>query len=340
MGQVYILLGPEKGRKEDFIKKIKDSIGECDVSKFYSFEEYEEEMFAQLNNNDLFAAHKLVILDEAQEIKTKDKVKPIVEYIKNPSDCATFILLSTELYINAEIMGAIPNQKDNIQKFYELFENQKADWIQDFFRRNNFSITKDAKEAIIEKVENNIQEFESVCSQMITYYGGISGKNTIEYNDIEEFLTHTKPETEFTLFSYIAKMKLESSLECLHALLHTTDVASIASSLSVRLAGYFRRVLSIHMLMFKGMGIDEALKSKYLDSDRPITMPKDKDIYKAAVANYKMRDVERILVTLAEYDIKVKEAGLPLQEVTMEKLLVDIIVHKGKHFKKVQFASF
>lgn len=339
MGQTYILLGPEKGRKEDFIKKIKDSIGECDVGKFYAFEEYEEEMFAQLNNNDLFAPHKLVILDEAQEVKTKDKVKPIVGFIKNPSDCATFILCSTELYINAEIMGAIPNQKENIVKFYELFESQKSDWISDFFRRKGLAIQPAAVSAVIEKVENNIQEFESVCNQMAIYVGGVEGKKTITYEDVEEFLTHTRPETEFTLFSYIARMKLDSSIECLHALLHTTDVAGVAATLSVRLASYFRRVLSIEMNL-ANMSIDEAMKAKFFDTDRPITMPKDKDIYKAAVSNYKQRDIERILVTLAEYDIKIKEAGVTLQQTVMEKLLVDIIVHKGKHTKKIQFAKF
>ena len=73
MGQTYLLLGPEKGLKEDAIQKIRSQIGQCDTSKFYAFEDYEAELFAQLNNNDLFADHKLVILDEVQDIKTADK---------------------------------------------------------------------------------------------------------------------------------------------------------------------------------------------------------------------------------------------------------------------------
>lgn len=334
MGQVYILLGPEKGRKEDFINKIKSSVMPCEISKFYAFEEYEEEMFAQLNNNDLFAAHKLVILDEAQEIKTKDRIKPIVEYINNPSDCATFIIVSAELYINAEIMGAIPNQRENIVKFYELFESQKTEWLYDFFRRNDFSIQKDACDAIIEKVENNIQEFESVCSQMAICYKGIPGKKTITYQDVEDFITHTKPENEFSLFSFAAKRKLDSSIECLHAIMHTTDAAAVASTISSRLATYFRRALSIHRLMENGELLENAFKTKYLNSDRPVSMPKDKEIYKTAVTNYNAHDMERVLVTLAEYDVKIKEAGPAVQQTVIEKMLIDVIIHKGKHPKK------
>ena len=162
MGHSYLLLGPEKGLKEDAIQQIKARIGQCDVSKFYAFEDYEAELFAQLNNNDLFADHKLVILDEVQDIKTADKVRPLVEYIQNPSDCATLIMTSTELYVNSSIMGAVESQgKEYISKFYELFESKKNEWLASYFRRNGLSIETRAISAIIEKVENNIQEFEN-----------------------------------------------------------------------------------------------------------------------------------------------------------------------------------
>ena len=106
MAGVYLLLGPEKGLKEDHIKKIKADLGSCEVSKFYGFEDYESELFAQLNNNDLFADHKLVILEQAQEIKAKDKLKALAEYIKHPSDCATLVITSDDLFVAPEIMGA------------------------------------------------------------------------------------------------------------------------------------------------------------------------------------------------------------------------------------------
>lgn len=338
MGQCYLLLGPEKGLKEDYIKKIKSSVGESSISRFYAFEDYEEEMFAQLMSDDLFAAHKLVILDEAQEIKTKEKAMAIARYIQNPSDSATFIILSTELYINPEIMAAFTN-KENIVKFYELFESKKNEWIVNFFRRNNLSIENSACNAIIEKVENNIQEFESVCSQIAIYVKTISGKTDVTYDDVEDFLTHTRQETEFTLFSYMAYGKLESALECLHTLLHTNDASVLSSVIASRLAVYFRKVLSIHANLEAGMNIDDALKNKYFDSDKPVTMPKDKDIYKAAIRRYSPKDTKRILVILAEYDIKVREQGTLLQQIVIEKCIIDIMVNKGRHTRFPEFAS-
>ena len=347
MGHTYLLLGPEKGLKEDAIKNIRSQIGQCDVSKFYAFEDYEAELFAQLNNNDLFADHKLVILDEVQDIKTADKVKPLVQYIQNPSDCATLILTSTELYVNSSIMGAVETQgREYVSKFYELFESKKNEWLSNYFRRNGLSIENRAITAIIEKVENNVQEFENTCSQMVIFLKTIPDKQSVTYEDVEEFLTHTREESEYTLFSYIARGKLESALECLHTLLRTKDSASVCSMCASRLSTYFRRALSVQINVANGCGMslrfgedNTAFSKKVFEGDRPISMPKDREIYRDCCNTYSQKDMERILVTLAEYDIKIKETPVVLQSVMMERCIMDVICRKGRHGKTLEFAK-
>ena len=347
MGHTYLLLGPEKGLKEDAIKNIRSQIGQCDVSKFYAFEDYEAELFAQLNNNDLFADHKLVILDEVQDIKTADKVKPLVQYIQNPSDCATLILTSTELYVNSSIMGAVETQgREYVSKFYELFESKKNEWLSNYFRRNGLSIENRAITAIIEKVENNVQEFENTCSQMVIFLKTIPDKQSVTYEDVEEFLTHTREESEYTLFSYIARGKLESALECLHTLLRTRDSASVCSMCASRLSTYFRRALSVQINVANGCGMslrfgedNTAFSKKVFEGDRPISMPKDREIYRDCCNTYSQKDMERILVTLAEYDIKIKETPVVLQSVMMERCIMDVICRKGRHGKTLEFAK-
>ena len=347
MGHTYLLLGPEKGLKEDAIKNIRSQIGQCDVSKFYAFEDYEAELFAQLNNNDLFADHKLVILDEVQDIKTADKVKPLVQYIQNPSDCATLILTSTELYVNSSIMGAVETQgREYVSKFYELFESKKNEWLSNYFRRNGLSIENRAITAIIEKVENNVQEFENTCSQMVIFLKTIPDKQSVTYEDVEEFLTHTREESEYTLFSYIARGKLESALECLHTLLRTKDSASVCSMCASRLSTYFRRALSVQINVAAGCGMslrfgedNTAFSKKVFEGDRPISMPKDREIYRDCCNTYSQKDMERILVTLAEYDIKIKETPVVLQSVMMERCIMDVICRKGRHGKTLEFAK-
>ena len=347
MGHTYLLLGPEKGLKEDFMKTIRSQVEPCDVSRFYGFEDFEAEFYAQLNNNDLFAAHKLVILDEAQEVKTADRVKPLVQYIEHPSECATLVITSTELYLNQAIMKAVEAQgKDYVRKFYEMFESKKNEWLSNYFRRNGLSIDQKAIAAIIEKVENNVQDFENTCSQLIIHIKTIPGKNAVTYDDVEEFLSHTREENEFSLFSYMARGKLESALECFHTLLRTKEAASVISVCASRLSTYFRRALSVQMNVARGCGMglrfgedNSAFTTKYFEGDRPISMPKDREVYRDCCNRYSQKDLERILVTLAEYDIRIKETGMALQPVVMEKCIVDVVCNKGRHTRKPEFAT-
>lgn len=343
MAGVYLLLGPEKGLKEEYIRKLKADLGSCEVSKFYGFEDYEAELFAQLNNNDLFADHKLVVLEQTQEIKAKDKVKALAEYIKKPSDCATFVMTSDELFVAPEIMGSVPEK--NVVRFYEMFEGKKEEWLRSFFRRNSLSIDSAACNAIIEKVENNIHDFENVCSQLVVYLSTVPGKTSVTADDVDDYLVHTREETDFSLFSYVARGRLDSALECLHTLLRTKDSASVTAMCASRLATYFRRALSVQMNSKKGLGMGtkgyedgSAFTTKYFEGDRPVTRLKDKEVYRDACRLYGVRDMERILVTLAEYDIRIKESGTAVQQTVMEKCLVDVIKHKGRHSKPVEFA--
>ncbi len=340
MAGTYLLLGPEKGLKDDYIKDLKAKLDPCEVSKFYEVEDYEDEMFAQLNNNDLFAAHRLVIFEITEELKGKDKIKAIANYIAKPSDCATLVITSPELRVAPEIMGAVP--KDNCVTFYEMFENQKPQWLNNYFRRNGYSITADACNAIIEKVENNVHDFENVCSQFVIFLNSMQAmqnKKTITEEDVDDYLAHTREETDFTLFGYVARRKLDSALECLHTLLRTKETSSVTAMCASRLASYFRRLLSVQINLQKGMSLETSLATKYFDNEYPIRKKKDKDIYSDASRNYGIRDIERILVTLAEYDIKIKEAPTTVQQTMMEKCLVDVIMHKGRHAKPLAFAT-
>ncbi len=322
MGDTFLLLGPEKGLKEDFINKTINSIPQCSVLKFYAFDDYESELYASLGNSGLFEEQKVVILYGAEELKTKQKIEPVVSYIKNPSSDVTFLLESPELYINAQIMSAVKSA--NVLKFYELFESKKNEWIRNFFRRNGLGVSAEAVEEIIERVDNNISEFESVCNGLILYVKG-QNRTILDEADVESFLAHTKEETPFTLFGYIVKKDLEGAMGCLGALLNLSETAGLEAVLPSRIALYFRRALSLKKLMSQGNSLDSAFSMKFFDSDRPIRMPKDKEIYRNTVNNYSLLGLNKALSLLSSYDIEIKETGTFLQKVILDKMVMELI---------------
>lgn len=351
MGQTYLLLGPEKGLKEEFIRKIQSGLGQCEVSKFYPYDNYEEELYAQLKNDDLFAQRKLVFLDEVDAISTAAKAKPLVEYIQNPSDSVTFIMTSDSLFVNSSLMDAVKALGKNsrgksvyLQTFYELGDEQKKQWLRNYFRQNGFDIEDEAVILILERVENNTLEFGIRCSSMVGFFRKVDGKKIITYDDADKFLPHTKEEDYFSLFSYLAKGKLSSALECLHALFRAMDASGFGITAS-SLATYFRRALSISININAGLGAelryggdDRAFTTKYFSTDRSVLAPNMKKVYAECCKNYSQADIERILATLAEYDIRVKEAGA-MQEIMLEKCVIDIINRKGRHAETLEFAK-
>ena len=113
-----------------------------------------------------------------------------------------------------------------------------------------------------------------------------------------------------------------------------------------RLSTYFRRALSVQINVANGCGMslrfgedNTAFSKKVFEGDRPISMPKDREIYRDCCNTYSQRDMERILVTLAEYDIKIKETPVVLQCVMMERCFMDVICRKGRHGKTLEFAK-
>jgi DNA polymerase III delta subunit len=64
--------------------------------RLYAFESDSEAIFTLVQNGSLFAAHTLVIVNNAEALNKKADVTSLVNYIKNPNQSATLVLLSDE----------------------------------------------------------------------------------------------------------------------------------------------------------------------------------------------------------------------------------------------------
>ena len=78
-----------------------------------------------------------------------------------------------------------------------MFENRKPQWVENFFRKNGFSISPDAVEQILEMVENNTESLKSECSR---FFFCFEKGTTITSDDVEKILSHNREENAFTLF--------------------------------------------------------------------------------------------------------------------------------------------
>ena len=338
---VHLLLGPETGDKEQMLKQIRDVLkketgGDLEMHRFYPFETEKGEIFIALNNNSLFSEHRLVILSQAEGLNAS-MVDALVEYIAKPSATATLIIISSELYLSSKLMKAVP--KEQTKTFYELFDNQKFGWVQNFFQKFSLSITADAIDLLLSMVENNTQELRTICSQLTLFWKTGDQPGPITEDDIQTYIHHSRQEDAFTLFPYITKGDLKASIASLHAILGSGDSSSGILLVS-GLLWQFRRLLSIQEQMLSGASEYEAFSAaKVLGKGSAIRSPRDKTVYHEGRQTYSRDECRAILTVLAEADIATKEAGAEMLPIVLEKMLYRIVSCKGRALSSVGFAT-
>ena len=266
MKSVYLLLGPEEGEKEIFIKneikKIKTKLQKKpQIYTFYPFDTAMIDIVSSLQNEDLFSDHRIVILKNIEEIKLKQDIDILSNYIKKPSPNSTLMLLSATFKgIPKKIENSLP--KENKTIFWEMFENKKVEWIRNYFKSKSIKIDPDAVQFLLNMVENNTKELKKECSTLALFFGENS---TLKLEELEKYVYHSKHENIFTLFESITKRDLDSSLDILDNILLSKESDSIA--ILSGLLWQVRNLLQLKMLLKENYSFEDAflkIKIKYL----------------------------------------------------------------------------
>ncbi|MFA7108691.1 MAG: DNA polymerase III subunit delta [Sphaerochaetaceae bacterium] len=337
MNNTYLLLGPELGQKQDFVDEIKAKLPkDTEFYKFYPYEEDIESFLTALMNSSLFSSSRFIWLDFPFEYSSTSTNRQnfikaplsdfLLEYLNNPSNEVTLLLTTVETRINKVLMDLIP--KNNQKIFYEMFENQKSGWIKTYFKKNSLSITNSAIEEILVLVENNTKDLKDICSQLVTYHLNCTEIKQIDDQDIEKYLIHTKVETGFSLFSYLALRNLNDSLQCLHNLYQTNSyqIPAVLASLN----WCFRRLENIQEnLILNKVSIASAFENaNVFGSKASIYRYKDKTLYTEALKNFSLKELKEIIIKIAYYEVQLRQIPTDLHLIYLEKLIYGIVIKK------------
>jgi len=311
----YIFLGPEQGKKQDAVNAVRKKFAGAEESVFYPCETPINAIADTLQNHNLFAEKRLITVKNTETIKKKDEIELLVSCIKNLEDDTALILLSDETRLAAGLDNAVPN--NNRQIFYELFEREKAEWLRQFFSREGFAIDKDGITAVLEMVENNTEALKRECSRLVYFLRQNENvKNrTVTAEDIEEWLSHNREESAFTLFSRIATGDLSKALESTAVMLAAKESAQ---GILAGLAWCFRKLGDYLTLLEAGEVNNFELKKIGL------SVPKTKDDYTAASRRYNTDAVEKCLALTGEYDILLRSPAAALESLLMDRYILAV----------------
>jgi DNA polymerase-3 subunit delta len=316
---VWLLLGPEHGQKQEFLDELKNSLtkkhGEApEVHRFYAFETSFSEVLSLLQNGDLFAAHKLILVQNADEYKKVD-VDLIKGYAAKPAAESTLVLTSDET--KADTLGRAVG-KDQTKIFWEMFENQKKGWVINHFRSIGMTMDGDAAEFFLEMVDNSTDQIRLEAQKLLAFFGQ-NAKLTLD--DLEQFLVHTKEENVFTLFERIASQEFAKALEVLKKILSSKETEGIG--LLAGLSWQFKNLLAFQTKLRERMSAEEAFSSL------KVFGKKAQSNLQTGARHYPLSDLQAILVLTAEFDHRLRQYRTEHHSLLLELYLYYVMMKRG-----------
>ncbi|MDR1863443.1 MAG: DNA polymerase III subunit delta [Treponema sp.] len=312
----WLFLGPEIGEKQDAVDAIRKSLSAeagpggspAEETVYYAGDTPVADMVSSLRNGSLFADRRIFFIKNAEAIK-KNEIDLLASYIASPSGDTVLIVLSEETRLDA-LEKAAPRLGKRV--FYELTDSRKAGWVEDFFSRSGCRISGGGIQTILELVENNTGALRQECSRLLLFLGKDS---EITGEDVEKWLSHTREESAFTLFSRIAEGDFSRGLESLRTLL----------AAKVRPPAIFAGLAWCFKTLKAYLALTEAgVRDEWEFKKIKVSTPRAKKDYASAGARYNSVSAETCVALTAEYDCLTRAAESFPEEILMEQYLYKI----------------
>jgi DNA polymerase-3 subunit delta len=302
---VYLLAGPEAGKRAAFVDEVRAAIKAADGAppeehRLYAYESNSGDLLSILRNGSLFSSTRLVEYRGAELLKTKDEIKAVADYVRQPAPDAVLLLVTDSFYAEKGLEDAVG--KERKKTFFELFESEKPRWVERRLRERGVGIEEEAIETLLELIENDTEDLEVACTRLALVFP--EGK-VLCAADVEAALARNRQEDAFSLFARMVEDEPAWALETLDAVL--ADRSGGAVQILSALTWSFRRLLKLHAWLDGGEAFDTAclklgIRAKSLQA-----------LHRKAVERYSRRACERIIRLASEFDERTRTGGAALE---------------------------
>ena len=336
----HILLGPEEGLKAEWLeeekKKVLSAHPDAEIRSIYVGDDKGEDLDAVLSQATLFSSFRFVIIRQYELRTAKDTFdKAIIDFLSSGQDDAEFVIISSEKSPSRISRKITENRNVAVETFWEMFDNQKRDWIRNAFGKEGFRIGEEAVSEVLFSVDNNTAEMKNLVASISSFFRSKEpAKKEITRDDIARYSLQTRGEDGSTLFQAIAEKDIA------HAETIVSSILSYDSQAAVRafsvLSAKFRTLESFELLRKEGKSEKEAFeKADYLSPYQSFYPTKgirgrDQAVFRKAASSYPLQDTERIIRYLGRMDESIKNSGPEWIRITFSCLLATIILNGGK----------
>jgi len=241
----------------------------------------------------MMASHQVVILKEAQEMKT---LKELIRYIEKPLDSTILVICHKHKKFDARTKFGKAIKKANALIFEskKLYDNQLPDWIVGYLKDKHFTIEPPATAMMAEYLGTDLAKVVNELDKLII---NLPSKTTITAQHIQENIGISKDYNVFELQKALGQRKVTKSNQIVQYFVDNPKKGPLVMMVGA-LYNYFSKIYMLHFL--KNSSEQDILKSLKLRSSYFL-----RD-YKLTVRYYNRLQTEQVLSLLKEYDLKSK----------------------------------
>lgn len=306
LGPVYLLTGTDKPKISRALERLRAHFSDGAVEHLSADGASGDEAVAACNALGLFEGGRLVVVEGVQRWRAAD-VKQVAAYLGNPTPGTVLALLADELKPGSALVKACA--KAGEVRTWNVQKRKLPEWVGEQFRRHGASADRDACEALVELVGEDLDELASETAKLATWAGG----DSIGAQDVEALAVPSREVAPWALSDAWGARDVAGVLTACESELERKEPFVLAA----RLASHVALIRSVRRLAEEGLG------------SRDIAKRLDVHEFRARKAlgqteNYSPDELDRALMRLAELDAALKGASRLSGELELERALVKI----------------
>jgi DNA polymerase III subunit delta len=303
---VYLMTGTDKPKISRALERLRARFPDGAVEHLSADVATGDEAVAACNALGLFEGGRLVVVEGVDRWKTAD-AKRVAGYLDDPTPGTVLALVGDDLKAGAALAKACA--KAGEVRTWNVPKRKLPEWVAEQFGRLGASADRDACEALVELVGEDLGELASEAEKLATWAGG----ERIGARDVNALAVPSREVAPWALSDAWGARDVGAVLTACESELERKEPFVLAA----RVASHVAMIRSIRRLADEGHGSREIAKRLNVHEFRARKAL-------AQVENYSPDELDRALVRLAELDAALKGASRLSGELELERALVEI----------------
>jgi len=221
---IYFLFGPEDFLIEEETKRLLDqtlspAARGFNLQIFSGGEHTPKEIVQAAQTLPMSSRYRFILVSDADQFD-EDEIKPLIEYIQNPSP-------STCLVMVAGTLGSWKKHQREIEKVGEVTEFPRlkgrslVSWARKRMTEKGKTLSEEAADYLVEVVGDHLHDLENALEKAFLSVGE---KKTVDLSDVEGLASEVKISTVFDLMDAIGHQNLEKALGILEKAMESRTI--------------------------------------------------------------------------------------------------------------------